>query len=50
MITGGGANTLVRVTPDGLIVVDTKNPPRLGGDVNYTRVMEEIASCLEGCR
>ena len=40
MITGGGANTLVRVTPEGLIVVDTKNP----GDVNYTRVMEEIAS------
>jgi glyoxylase-like metal-dependent hydrolase (beta-lactamase superfamily II) len=40
MITGGGANTLVRVTPDGLIVVDTKNP----GDVNFTRVMEEIAS------
>ena len=40
MITGGGANTLVRVTPDGLIVVDTKNP---GGD-NYTRVMEEIKS------
>jgi glyoxylase-like metal-dependent hydrolase (beta-lactamase superfamily II) len=40
MITGGGANTLVRVTPDGLIVVDTKNP---GGD-NYARVMEEIKS------
>ncbi len=40
MITGGGANTLVRVTPDGLIVVDTKNP---GGD-NYDRVMEEIKS------
>jgi cyclase len=40
MITGGGANTLVRVTPEGVIVVDTKNP----GDVNYTRVMEEIAS------
>jgi len=40
MITGGGANTVVRVTPEGLIVVDTKNP----GDVNYTRVMEEIAS------
>ena len=40
MITGGGANTLVRVTPDGVIVVDTKNP----GDVNYTRVTEEIAS------
>jgi glyoxylase-like metal-dependent hydrolase (beta-lactamase superfamily II) len=40
MITGGGANTLVRVTPEGLIVVDTKNP---GGD-NYDRVMEEIKS------
>lgn len=40
MITGGGANTLVRVTPDGLILVDTKNP----GDVNYTRMMEEIGS------
>jgi glyoxylase-like metal-dependent hydrolase (beta-lactamase superfamily II) len=40
LITGGGANTLVRVTPEGLIVVDTKNP----GDVNYNRVMEEIRS------
>jgi len=40
MITGGGANTLVRVTPEGLIVVDTKNP----GDENYNRVMEEIRS------
>jgi cyclase len=40
IITGGGANTLVRVTPDGLIVVDTKNP----GDQNYARLMEEIAS------
>jgi glyoxylase-like metal-dependent hydrolase (beta-lactamase superfamily II) len=40
MITGGGANTLVRVTRDGLIVVDTKNP----GDDNYNRVMEEIRS------
>src|SRR6266850_105409 len=26
-ITGGGANTLIRVTNQGLIVVDTKNPP-----------------------
>lgn len=26
MITGGGANTLIRVTTEGLIVVDTKNP------------------------
>jgi cyclase len=40
MITGGGANTVIRVTSEGLIVVDTKNP---GGD-NYDRVMEEIKS------
>jgi cyclase len=40
MITGGGANTLVRVASDELIVVDTKNP----GDENYNRVMEEIRS------
>jgi len=40
LITGGGANTLVRVTPDGIIVVDTKNP----SDENYTRLMEEIRS------
>jgi glyoxylase-like metal-dependent hydrolase (beta-lactamase superfamily II) len=40
MITGGGANTLVRVTSEGLIVVDTKNP----GDENFSRVMEEIRS------
>ena len=40
MVTGGGANTLVRVTPDGLIVVDTKNP----GDENFNRLMEEIKS------
>jgi len=40
MITGGGANTLVRVTSDGLIVVDTKNP----SDENYKRLTEEIAS------
>lgn len=40
MITGAGANTLVRVTPEGLIVVDTK----LASDENYRRLMEEIAS------
>ena len=40
MVTGGGANTLVRVTPEGLIVVDTKNP----SDENYNRLMEEIRS------
>ena len=38
LITGGGANTVVRTTSEGLIVVDTKNP----GDENYNRVMEEI--------
>src|SRR5688500_1437569 len=38
MVTGGGANTLIRVTPEGLIVVDTKNP----GDENFNRLMEEI--------
>jgi glyoxylase-like metal-dependent hydrolase (beta-lactamase superfamily II) len=40
IVTGGGANTLIRVTPEGLIVVDTKNP----GDENYNRLMEEIRS------
>jgi cyclase len=40
MIAGAGANTLIRVTPEGLIVVDTK----LASDENYMRLMEEIAS------
>jgi len=40
MITGGGANTLVRVTNQGVIVVDTKNP----SDENFNRLMEEIKS------
>src|ERR671938_676120 len=39
-VTGGGANTLVRVTNQGLIVVDTKNP----SDENFNRLMEEIKS------
>ena len=43
MITGGGANTLVRVTPDGLILVDTKNPATADNDT-YGRMMEEIRS------
>jgi cyclase len=38
LITGGGANTVVRVTSEGLIVVDTKNP---GGD-RGAKLMEEI--------
>lgn len=40
MITGGGANTLIRVTSEGLILVDTKNP----SDENYNRMVEEIRS------
>ena len=40
MVTGGGANTLIRVASDLLIVVDTKNP----GEENYRRLMQEIAS------
>jgi cyclase len=40
MIAGAGANSLVRVTPEGLVLVDTK----LAGDENYTRLMEEIGS------
>src|SRR4249920_2610039 len=46
-ITGGGANTLVRVTNQGLIVVDTKNPPNpptAAESENFNRVMEEIKS------
>jgi cyclase len=43
MITGGGANTLVRVTPAGVIVVDTKNP----GENRYDRIMEEIKSVTD---
>jgi cyclase len=43
MITGGGANTLVRVTPAGVIVVDTKNP----GENRYDRIVEEIKSVTD---
>jgi cyclase len=43
MITGGGANTLIRVTPAGVIVVDTKNP----GENRYDRIMEEIKSVTD---
>lgn len=43
LITGGGANTLVRVTPTGVIVVDTKNP----GENRYDRMMEEIKSVTD---
>jgi glyoxylase-like metal-dependent hydrolase (beta-lactamase superfamily II) len=38
MITGLGGNTTLRVTPEGLIVVDTKN----FGEANYTALTELI--------
>jgi glyoxylase-like metal-dependent hydrolase (beta-lactamase superfamily II) len=38
LVTGGGANTLIRVTPEGLIVVDTKNP----GDDQYNGLLAQI--------
>lgn len=43
LITGGGANTVVRVASDGVIVVDTKNP----GENRYDRIMEEIRSVTD---
>jgi glyoxylase-like metal-dependent hydrolase (beta-lactamase superfamily II) len=38
MVTGLGGNTTVRVTSDGLVVVDTKNL----GEANYNQLMEQI--------
>jgi len=38
LITGGGANTVVRVTTEGLIVVDTKNP----GDEQFNGLLTQI--------
>jgi|SRR5579863_2577548 len=43
LITGGGANTLVRVAGDGLIVVDTKNPATDTNDT-FKDLMEQIRS------
>src|SRR5436305_7750876 len=46
-VTGGGANTLIRVTDQGLIIVDTKNPPNpptAPESENFNRLMEEIKS------
>jgi glyoxylase-like metal-dependent hydrolase (beta-lactamase superfamily II) len=40
LVPGGGANSLVRVTRDGVIVVDTKLP----GEANYNGLMEQIRS------
>ena len=38
MVTGLGGNTTVRVTTDGLVVVDTKNL----GEANYNQLMDQI--------
>jgi len=38
MVTGLGGNTTVRVTSDGLVVVDTKNL----GEANYNQLMDQI--------
>src|SRR5262245_48492628 len=40
MVPGGGANSVIRVTTEGLILVDTKNP----GDDLYNPLVEQIKS------
>src|SRR3954469_18554097 len=43
MVAGAGANSLVRVTPDGVILVDTK----LAGEQNYKALVEQIKSATD---
>ena len=38
VVPGGGANSLVRVTNEGVILIDTKLP----GEANYNGLMEQI--------
>jgi glyoxylase-like metal-dependent hydrolase (beta-lactamase superfamily II) len=38
VVPGGGSNSIVRVTPDGVILVDTKMP----GEANYAGLLEQI--------
>ena len=38
LVPGGGSNSIVRVTPEGVILVDTKMP----GEANYTALMQQI--------
>jgi glyoxylase-like metal-dependent hydrolase (beta-lactamase superfamily II) len=40
VVPGGGSNSIVRVTPDGVILVDTKMP----GAANYDGLMAQIRS------
>jgi len=43
LITGGGANTAVRVVPGGLVVVDTKNPTTEANG-NWTALLAQLKS------
>jgi glyoxylase-like metal-dependent hydrolase (beta-lactamase superfamily II) len=43
MVAGAGANSLVRVTPDGVILVDTK----LAGEQNYNALVEQIKTVTD---
>ena len=43
LVAGAGANSLVRVTNDGVILMDAKLP----GDQNYTGLMEQIKSVTD---
>jgi len=43
MIAGAGANSEVRVTPDGVILVDTKLP----GEQNYNALIEQIRTVTD---
>jgi cyclase len=43
MVTGAGANSLVRVTNDGVILVDGKLP----GDQNYTGLIDQIKTVTD---
>ncbi len=43
MVTGAGGNSTVRVVPEGVIVVDTKNR----GDENYTALVEQIKTVTQ---
>lgn len=43
MVTGAGANSLVRVTNDGVILIDGKLP----GDQNYSGLMDQIKTVTD---
>src|SRR5438477_12612077 len=43
VVAGAGANSLVRVTPDGVILVDTK----LAGEQNYNALVDQIKTVTD---